>query len=216
MLPLRKGIADEQLAKAEQERGRKRERESEDKDYDVTSKRMRSTSTSSVSTISTNMSRSPSPRRSSENSPQRAHKSNTQARMSRTPTPTRDVYHRSVSPLPRPSTDSERKRRRGSVSSVESYISEGIRESRERTSSRNTRRRYEERSPLRRGRPDSRSPHHAHNRSENNRPLGRHGSINDDNQRKEASAKATAPPRERSMSPFSKRLALTQAMNGGR
>ncbi|KAL3424626.1 hypothetical protein PVAG01_03907 [Phlyctema vagabunda] len=56
----KKGVADEQLAKAELERGRKRERQDDEgRDAQDNSKRMRSASSDSVSTFSTNMSQSP-------------------------------------------------------------------------------------------------------------------------------------------------------------
>ncbi|KAM3082798.1 hypothetical protein ACMFMF_002451 [Clarireedia jacksonii] len=67
---LRKGIADEQLAKAqlekdrtqlEKDRGRKRERD-DDLGPEASKRRRSLSSASSVSTISTNISRSPSPR----------------------------------------------------------------------------------------------------------------------------------------------------------
>lgn len=178
---------------------------------------MRSTSISSVSTISTNLSRSVSPPSDDQGSPRRERSDGRRARISRTPPPRRDSYQRSRSPTRRPLTDSERKRRRDSVSSADSYVCEEVRESTERPSSRNTRRRYEERSPGGRGRrSDSRSPYRPQRRSENDRPLGRLGSRNNDNERSSEPKKPAVPPKERSLSPFSRRLALTQAMNGGR
>ncbi|CAG8949513.1 hypothetical protein HYFRA_00007743 [Hymenoscyphus fraxineus] len=86
----RKGVADEQIAKAEQERERKRERQSETPE--ITSKRRRSASISSasVSSISTTMSRSPSPRRSYAETRQRKPRSPS---MSRSPALRKDSSH---------------------------------------------------------------------------------------------------------------------------
>ncbi|KAH7149486.1 zinc knuckle-domain-containing protein [Dactylonectria estremocensis] len=69
-LERKEGIANEQLAKAEAERARKREREERDDELiESSSKRQRSVSSHSVSTISTGASRSPSPPRRNARSP---------------------------------------------------------------------------------------------------------------------------------------------------
>ncbi|CAG8976522.1 hypothetical protein HYALB_00006019, partial [Hymenoscyphus albidus] len=208
----RKGVADEQIAKAEQERERKRERQSETPE--ITSKRRRSASISSVSvsTISTTMSRSPSPRRSYAETRQRKPRSPS---MSRSPALRKDSGHQdrrynsiSQSPQQPRVSDSEKKRRRGSVSSVDSDTSADRKENmRPPRDSRSTRRRFREVSPPVRGRrTESRSPHRGRGRlvdnHEQQQPPRNHG--------------RDEPPRERSLSPFSKRLALTQAMNMGR
>jgi hypothetical protein len=154
---------------------------------------MRSASSSvSVSTVSTGLSRSPSPP--------------SKSRMSASPQrPGSSYRHEIVKEKP---TDSERKRRRDSVSSADSYISEDRRVprrgSRERTSSRSTRRKFTEFSPQARGRRTesrSRSPFRAR------RPLS-----NDRKRMNIVEQEYRAPPRERSMSPFSKRLALTKSL----
>lgn len=98
-----------------------------------------------------------------------------------------------------------------------------MRDSRERASSRSTRRKFNQVSPPARGRrTESRSPYRGRrplsndrqrvydrgqdrNRFRNGSPPS--GDFREDNK---------APPREKSLSPFSKRLALTQAMNMGR
>lgn len=158
------------------------------------SKRMRSASTASVSTISTRMSRSPSPQQDPKE-----------------PT-TRKVEYKGASPQirrrspsispPRRLTDSEKKRRRDSFSSVDSHSSDEGQMLRERRGSRSTRRRFQQASPPARGRTtESRSPHRYRR------------DLSNDRQR---AIENRPPPRKRSMSPFSKRLALTQAMNGGR
>ncbi|CZS92304.1 uncharacterized protein RCO7_00796 [Rhynchosporium graminicola] len=191
----KKGIADELLAKADQERGMKRDRMSEGEEPSST-KRMRSASSASVSTISTRISRSPSPQRDDkEYSIRRAGSTSPVVRRkspSRTP--------------PRRLTDSEKKRRRDSFSSVDSYSSDEDIISRQRLGSRSTRRRYQQASPPARGRTtESRSPHRKRRDLSNDRQRARNGFGGVENRH---------PPRERSLSPFSKRLALTQSMNG--
>ncbi|PSS27340.1 hypothetical protein M430DRAFT_38122 [Amorphotheca resinae ATCC 22711] len=228
----KKGVADEQLARLEQERGRKRDRQSEDPEIRGASKRMRSTSTTSsvsVSTISTSISRSPSPRPSVRNSTaDKAYSAN----RSHSP-PTRVTGHRrrpsastSRSPPPRQHLrDSERKRRRDSYSSVDSYTSEDGRSntwnSRERPRSRSTQGKSRQVSPPARGRrADSRSPHRGRRRLSNDRrrltDREKPHFSNDGPPPRNELKENRDPPRERSLSPFSKRLALTQAMNMGR
>lgn len=180
----------------ESERGRKRDRADEATADRGSSKRMRSASSASVSTISTGASRSPSPSPGLDNG--------------------KDAISRSHhSPPSHPQAQPvsvERKRRRQSVSSADSYSANDKevyrRSSRERTSSRSTRRRFEEHSPPARGRPSngrkrSATPEAA--RPSNGRPAPG-AQHRQDNVR----------PRERSLSPFSKRLALTQSMNTAR
>ncbi|KAE9377968.1 hypothetical protein N431DRAFT_435131 [Stipitochalara longipes BDJ] len=219
----KKGVADEQLAKAEQERGRKRERQSEDPEARGAPKRMRSASHSSVSvsTISTNMSRSPSPTEIPVNP---AVRQPMRTSISRSPQPRKSGLHQSRSltrspsisrspPRPKHLTDSEKKRRRNSVSSAESYTSDDCQKSRERTDSRSTRRRFQQISPPARGRrTESRSPYRGRRRLSNDRQRGRNR-FSDGGPPRDT---YKLPPRERSLSPFSKRLALTQAMNMSR
>ena len=250
----RKGIADEQLAKAQAERGRKR-------GFDENtlprhrSKRSRSSSSSfssSVSTISTNRSRSVSSKRS-----KKSHHFERDTRIER--------------------GHSSRKRRRSlSTSSSGSYSSYSSSSRsppprRDRYEERNTRRRHSSNSPQARGRdrhsgggrrvprrsrsrtdsmdrsriarnrnsltPDVRSNHergtkhrspwlHRDRRYSNTDDDDRYGggrrrSGPRDDFRRESPAQKRAPPtpevrQERSLSPFSKRLALTKAMNMGR
>jgi len=195
----RKGVADEQLAKAEMERGRKRARESEDSDQDVPKRRrsVSSASSVSVSTISTNLSRSPSPRPSI---PQNA-RQKSRALRSESP-PTRRASRISISP-PRRLTDSEKKRRRDSFSSVESRSSEQPHRGAQDSEERYTRRKIQEHSPRARGR----SPYRGNGRLSNDRR------NSDEGRNFVRPTRKPSPPRERSLSPFSKRLALTQAMN---
>lgn len=199
----RKGVADEQLAKLEQERGRKRDRMSEDPEIRGASKRMRSASSASVSTNSTGMSRSPSPAPRQE---------------------VGDVDTRKAappSPRQRPK-DFEKKRRRDSMSSVDSYSSAENRrvyapDSRDRASSRSTRRKFQQHSPIARGRRTrSRSPQRGGRRMLSN---DRHTNTMEEPRYanrppvRDQRQQNRPPPSERSLSPFSKRLALTQSMN---
>ncbi|QSZ32056.1 hypothetical protein DSL72_001625 [Monilinia vaccinii-corymbosi] len=222
----KKGIADEQLAKLEKERGRKRERQNEDMEMGAAKRRRSASSVSSVSTISTNMSRSPSP-----NGTRRAPDAYSSRSVRRSHSPPRPSSSRhkdrspSLSPSPPPRQDirdSGKKRRRDSFSSVDSYRSrdeQSVRNSRERANSRSTRKKFNNRSPEARGRrTESRSPWRARRNSSNDRRRFDEPRIKEERRESFASRKThTSPPlRERSMSPFSKRLALTQAMNMGR
>ncbi|ESZ92664.1 hypothetical protein SBOR_6925 [Sclerotinia borealis F-4128] len=221
----KKGIADEQLAKLEKERGRKRERQSEDMDMGAAKRRRSASSASSVSTISTNISRSPS--REARRAPDAY--SSRPVRRSHSPSrPTSSRYKRrtpSLSPSPPPQQDirdSGKKRRRDSFSSVDSYSSrdeQEMRNSRERANSRSTRKKFNDRSPNARGRrTESRSPYRGRRGLSNDRRRIDEPQIKQERRESFASAEPHAPPpkRERSMSPFSKRLELTQAMNTGR
>ncbi|KAI9048511.1 hypothetical protein LZ554_007345 [Drepanopeziza brunnea f. sp. 'monogermtubi'] len=199
----KKGIADELLAKADQERGRKRERQSEEAEAPGTSKRMRSASSASVSSISTGISRSPSPHQATRDYSTRKSTPRNGAPPSRQRSPTM-----SVSPPRNRHADPERKRRRDSFSSADSYSSAERKPSRERASSRSTRRRFQQSDPPARGRTtESRSPYRKRRDLSNDRQHARNRLSGIENR--------LPPPKERSLSPFSKRLALTQAMNGG-
>ncbi|KAI1182549.1 zinc knuckle-domain-containing protein [Nemania serpens] len=231
-----KGLADQELAKREAERARKRESEQDDADSYDASKRARSASYDSVSTISTRGPPSPTRLRESMSPPR-------PSRATRSPSPTRGSlrrrpsdsgsdYDRRYSPshearnrstrsptpasrqtrsssrassLPRRRSDPEEQpatrrhgdRRRGRYSQSPS-----------RSPPPESRRRFRSRSPQGHWRPAS-SParHHDHDR-----PTGPH-------HQRGTEQRGGAPrrdARERSLSPFSKRLALTQAMNAGR
>ncbi|KAF7946236.1 hypothetical protein EAE96_009238 [Botrytis aclada] len=219
----KKGVADEQLARLEQERGRKRERQNEEDMETGASKRKRSASSASVSTISTNISRSPSPREA-----RRAPDTYKSRHSHSPPQPPSSRYKRrtpSLSPSPSPPRqdvrNSGQKRRRDASSSVVSYSSrdeEDMRDSRERGNSRSTRKRFNDRSPEIRGRrTESRSPYRGRRNVSTDRRRFDEPRVSEGRRETFASSAAHAhPPRERSMSPFSKRLALTQAMNTGR
>ncbi|KAK3373357.1 hypothetical protein B0T24DRAFT_622893 [Lasiosphaeria ovina] len=221
---LRKGVADEELAKKEAERARKRALEEEDEEDtapdDSPPKRRRSHSYDSVSTIST---RSPSPA-----PPPR--------RVSRSPP---RVKARDLSLSPRPSHS-----RRRSTASSDGHSSRLSRspESPERGYSR--RAPPDARSPSppvrvskrsRRGGHSGRDygraapaeRHYSRSRSPTRSPVGRRDQQQRPNYRDRDNhsqqgtrlpprREPSPPPRERSLSPFSKRLALTQSMNMGR
>lgn len=231
-------MADEQLAKREAERARKRElEEDEDSDDDVP-KRDRAVSYDSVSTISTGGHSSPPHRRTSVTPPR-------PSRAARSPSPIRghsrhsrrgsvdsvSDYDRRYSSSPEgrsrdrisPDPPSQRTRspsrenspRRSRFDSDEHTASRPpvnrprgrYSQSPSRSPPRESRRQFRSRSPQGGRRPVSSPPRH------NNRPAA--GPPHRNN-----GERGGRPPREeareRSLSPFSKRLALTQAMNGGR
>ena len=187
--------------------------------------RARSISMSSISTISTNRSYSASPRRGGHG----AH----------------DSRRRDISTSPAP-TKSRKRRYSGSSEGRDGSVCSGPKQrspSRERTEDRNTRRRHRESSPEERGRHRGEGRHserrYRRSRSANkdrvpkerrsvtpDAPRDRDRSYRDraspprqaqpERSRQETKPRANQPPRERSLSPFSKRLALTQAMNIGR
>ncbi|KAL3480103.1 hypothetical protein BJX99DRAFT_47189 [Aspergillus californicus] len=223
-----KGTAGALLAQREEERGRQRDFDALDPldERPLASKRTRSLSSasaSSVSTISTNRSRSHSPQRERH-----------QEQMGRARAKSQSSHH-----------SWSRKRRHSDASSgysVSSYSSAG--RSRTRSPGRNMRRRRRESSPKERGRPRDIS-HEGDRRErsrsrgieksrivrgrqtitpEETAPRQNHARrssprvqpSNFYNDRRQDERHRPPPPRhERSLSPFSKRLALTQAMNMG-
>jgi hypothetical protein len=230
----RKGVADEELAKREAERARKREREL-DEDAALRDspppRRHRSPSYDSISSISTR-SPSPAPRRTRSPerqerrreyrspSPRGSHGRNPSYdscdRYSRGPSesPARGYQARGsrlpLSPSPRrsPPARSERGgrevRRYGSpgfdVRGKDSYTRRAYSSSRSR-------------SPVRReGRGDRHGPGRYRDRDDRGH-RGRSPSLPPP---PAPAPRQPSPPRQRSLSPFSKRLALTQAMGRGR
>ncbi|KAI0842667.1 hypothetical protein F5Y06DRAFT_258226 [Hypoxylon sp. FL0890] len=237
-LQKKKGVADEELAKREAERARKRELE-EDVLGDESPKRRRSASYDSVSSISTRRSVSPAPRaRQSPTAPLDV------TGRDASPSPVRHAPRRqsyssasdyerrySPSPPPRPArtgSPSDRPSRRSSspakdISPVRSRHS-GRDEVPDRRSPRIRRRRYS-------SSPSRSPPAHGHRRFRSRSPDERRGRDRSPPQRYERGSRESAPTRggdrrrearpqrehrERSLSPFSKRLALTQAMNMNR
>ncbi|KAI1105085.1 zinc knuckle-domain-containing protein [Jackrogersella minutella] len=233
-----KGVADEELAKREAERAKKRELE-EDDSGDESPKRRRSVSYDSVSSISTSRSVSPPrapqapvvpqevPRRRNASPPSTSYAprrpsyssasdhgrryspsprpirsgspSDRPARMSRSPTrdisPVRSQYDaRDEAPTQRPPNS---RRRRYSSSPSRSPPARDRRQFRSRTPDEPTR--------------HSRSPPRRYDRGADRGPAPSHGSG-----QKRGHAPSRRGQRERSLSPFSKRLALTQAMNTSR
>ncbi|BCS25648.1 uncharacterized protein APUU_50359A [Aspergillus puulaauensis] len=221
------GTADSLLAQREQERGRKRDLHELDPldNRGQASKRSRSISShsaSSVSTISTNRSRSRSPRRERYDE-----------RRGETGSKSQEAQSWS------------RKRRHSNSSSGYSVSSNSSRErSHTRSPGRNIRRRRRESSPKERGRARSLSRDGSRRERSRNHDMdkgrGTRGrrSMNgetdlDQGYAKQSSSmnqpntshdergldernRAPPPRRERSLSPYSKRIALTQAMNMGR
>lgn len=179
-------------------------------------KRMRSASASSasVSTISTNMSRSRSPRQARSLSASQS-RSPPRRRMSHQD---RGVSNISKSSPTQPRAVDEKKRRRNSYSSVDSHMSDGeghLPHSRERGSSRSTRRKFRHVSPPVRGRrAESRSPQRGRRRVSNDR-ISIRNDRDGGTKRNGFNNGHRSPVKERSLSPFSKRLALTQSMNMG-
>ncbi|KXH39872.1 hypothetical protein CSIM01_06589 [Colletotrichum simmondsii] len=233
----KKGIADEELAKKEAERARKRELDERDDELirQTESKRRRSESVDSVSTISTNRSVSPPPRR---RSPSPASAPRRQRSFSPDSDDGRSVSRRSAASR---RTQSPPRRRQRSLSrdsrspvgtQEQNYRQRDADHARptargharyspdSRDSSTSGRgmdavgsRRSLSRSPDRRGaRPQSgpsrRAGRNDGYRDEPQPTLGRGG----ENQR-QGGGSERQPERERSLSPFSKRLALTQSLN---
>ncbi|KAL3249512.1 hypothetical protein ABHI18_011557, partial [Aspergillus niger] len=226
-----KGLATEILAKREEERGRKREHDEADPldSRTQTSKRARSASShsvSSVSTISTSRSHSRSPSRHADYGARKSHGR------------TRSISSHVSGPRKRRYSDAS------SHDSAVSYSSrdrDSRSRSREWQGDRNTRRRRRESSPEERGRPRhmsrdrerrdrSRSQSVDHSRiararrsatpekrPERSYPASRDYRDGPGRSQKDGrgQGRAPPPPRERSLSPYSKRLALTQSMNMG-
>lgn len=226
----RKGVADGEIAKQEAERARKRELEERDEELIRSApKRQRSVSSDSVSTISTDasadsqrrsLSRSPQPRRRRSLSP--SHESDQDERGgrvddSRSPSPPRrrrrSMSRDSRSPPREPREKSYRSR---DLSPPRDYHDARAQQHRRRFSSGS--RASRDSRPLHRG--PSRSPD-ANRRDFEERgryaPRGGRGESHHAGPREDRLREppTEAPPRERSLSPFSKRLALTQSMNSG-
>lgn len=238
----RKGIADEQLAQREQERSRKRDREDDAPDL-LETKRPRSISSDSsvsVSTISTSASGSPS-RKTADNlgrhrtdrsphSPHSERRKRTRVSYSSTES------DRDAEEFGREERTSSRNTRRKMRET--SPHQRGRRRTRSRSGSRDQSFDVSTQGPpydstSRDPRPASIEEGSSKRRTRNNEAdyRGDRGQENtrsrysgDDDQitrkhygeRVGRNLQARAPPRERSLSPFSKRLALTQAMNLGR
>lgn len=230
----RKGIADEQLAQKEEERGRKRALD-EYEPPNTARKRPRSISSysaTSVSTISTNLSRSASPKRPRLSDIRPSDKNGNRKRMRSSSSSdasysSDDPYHRRrKSQVDGPDRNTRRRRSSNSprVRGRDRDMADKRRPPRSRSDSMDKGQIARHRNSMT---PDIRP---IQDRS-NGRAPKRHSYPNDDDrygssyrdrgrgERDEPPAKQPhAPPvqKERSLSPFSKRLALTQAMNMGR
>lgn len=233
---LRKGIADEQLAQKELERGRKRALDENEPPNSIRKqpRSVSSYSSTSVSTISTNLSRSASPKRprlrdirpSDENDRRKRRRSSSYSDVSYS---SDYSYHRRrKSQAGGPDRNTRRRRSSNSpkLRGRDRDAGDGRRLPRSRTDSMDKGKIARHRNSMT---PDVRP---MQDRSNGRVPeRHRHSYPNDDDrygssyrdrgrgERDEPSVKQPpAPPvrKERSLSPFSKRLALTQAMNMGR
>lgn len=216
----KEGVADELLATREEERGRKRDLD------DMTDRNAQSPGRArslSVETISTNRSYSSSPRRNKRGAADRGRRDDSSA----------------------PPAKSRKRRYSDSTEGSSGSVHSGPKDrspsrERTRTDDRNTRRRRRESSPEERGR-HRRAGRHSERRDRRSKSLDKDRveesrataqdvpkdrSYRDraspprqsqhERSRPDPIMQKNQPPRERSLSPFSKRLALTQAMNNGR
>ncbi|KAI0407651.1 zinc knuckle-domain-containing protein [Xylaria palmicola] len=224
-----KGLADQELAKREAERTRQRELEQDDDTDNDVPKSERSASYDSVSTISTRGLPSPAHRRTSRSpmSPGGAARNPSPARGSsrRRSFASGSAYERRHSPSPerhrRDAMSPRPTRRRTRSPSHDDGLRHGRYDSEEQLANRRhddgrvkaaqspsqspspqNRRRFRSRSPRGPWRRDNTHPR------DHDRPAGP--------QRGPRGGGPSHDTRERSLSPFSKRLALTQAMNAGR
>ncbi|ORY59568.1 zinc knuckle-domain-containing protein [Pseudomassariella vexata] len=227
-LSSKKGVADEELAKLEAERARKRELERADEDSDdgkaparQVLKRRRAASFDSVSTISTGRSPSPPPaRKAPSSSPLPSRRSE-----SRSPPPLgRAESYDSVNDDERPTRPQSSKprqlsppiNRRSRSRSLSDDFSPARQEDRPRLSRRDSPSRSLPRRQQRRFRSRSSRGHRQPPRSPSPRVSARGSRGRDIEDNKPSAPPPRREPRERSLSPFSRRLALTQAMNTGR
>ena len=191
-------MADELLAKSAEQRGRRRNRGGS---IDTLDSAQRSTSSTSISTISTTLSASPAPPPIPQHD---SKKQNTSTRHE-----VKSSGHKS-----RPS------HRKRSYSSTSSEAAKGFGESK-----RSTRRRRASKSPTMRGRKRSESQSYENDFAQKDKQRAAHERRRDspsrqniterriDGESRPTSRSKPRPPKQRSMSPFSRRLALTQAMN---
>ncbi|KAI0202081.1 zinc knuckle-domain-containing protein [Astrocystis sublimbata] len=225
-----KGLADQELAKREAERARQRDLEGDDdSDAEPSRQHRRSASYDSVSTISTRGPLSPARRRVSVSPPR-------QSGGALSPSPARNPsrrrsfdsgsdYERPLSRHSRstrsPAARQARSRSRDSSIGRRSFQDEERPVAPQHTASRRggysrspsrspppPTRSFRSRSPREPRRLDNSPPRYS------DRPMGGPRGSGGPEHRRGGAPKREA--RERSLSPFSKRLALTQAMNGGR
>ncbi|KAI0434299.1 zinc knuckle-domain-containing protein [Xylaria sp. FL1042] len=227
----KKGLADQELAKREAERARKRELEQSDDEDQGVSNRARSPSYDSVSTISTRGPPSPSRRRASMS---RSRSRSRSSGAARSPSAVQDSSRRQSfdsrsdyrSPSPRgygkgmksPHSTRLRSRSRRGDSPIHGRFDldehPGSRRSVDRRHGRNLQSPSQSPPPENRRRFRSRSP--VHRRSDSNPPRYHDRPPPPGRNSREQRGAPRRNPRERSLSPFSKRLALTQAMNADR
>ncbi|KAL4725207.1 hypothetical protein ACLX1H_007353 [Fusarium chlamydosporum] len=236
-LEKKEGVADAELAKANAERARKREREERDDELiNSTVKRHRSVSSHSVSTISTGASRSPSPGKDGAGSPHargrspysdhsrgrgrdgiRSRNHSFSSNRSRSPR-VESKRRRSVSDDDRSPEDGDRRNRYRSRDPLPSGRESAPTKQSKRSLSGSrspggyrAQRAEGSRSPEHRVRRDER-PDRADTRHDRDRPAPRGGF---DERRNGRGGRHQENVRERSLSPFSQRLAMTKAMKQG-
>ncbi|KAI1824572.1 zinc knuckle-domain-containing protein [Xylaria intraflava] len=229
-----KGIADQELAKREAERARQRQLEQDDDTDNDSPTRQRSPSYDSVSTISTRGA-SPASNRRVSMSPQRPgraarYQSPVRGHSRERSFDSRSDYKRRYSPSPksynRDTRSYESARQPTRSLSRDSSPPRSRFDAEERTTDRRPvgrRRGSVSRSPRRSPPPEDRNRFRSRSppgswKQDSNRP--RHNNGSSGARRVDNREQRGGPPRrdarERSLSPFSKRLALTQAMNAGR
>ncbi|RKF64886.1 hypothetical protein OnM2_015025 [Erysiphe neolycopersici] len=213
-LLIKKGIADEQLAKLEEERGGTRETHIREHARGSNLRRTHSipSSSSSVSTISTRLSLSPEP------PPEKVSTSRDSHNRSSLEESSSFTRHRKFTRARSPSRQqspysSRRKRNRHHSMNISSPTSDDDYRSSKRNSTR--KRTQSINSSLRDKNSRSKSPHRSQNFSNlHNRGNPEGGKAHTSTSFKED--QVTSPHREKSLSPFSKRLALTKALNMNR
>ncbi|KZF25612.1 hypothetical protein L228DRAFT_244487 [Xylona heveae TC161] len=240
----KKGVADELLAKREEERGRKRAREESIDSRRGRSRSASSFSSSSVSTISTNrsLSRSPSPPKSSRH--HHGRHSSRRRRSPVSPVRTKASHkrrrslssgsYRSGSSIEKGDSAQARGRNTRRRRSSTSPVVRGRQRSRSGPTAnfdhKRSRSRSMDRSKIARtrrtmtpeeydteGEREQRSRRRAQRRySSNHDRYGRSYRDGDFSSQDRRGPEPPPAPRERSLSPYSRRLALTQAMNMGR
>ncbi|POS85799.1 hypothetical protein EPUL_001096 [Erysiphe pulchra] len=211
-LLIKKGIADEQLAKFKKERGGIRGMHSRENSKENNPKRTRSISSSSasVSTISTRLSLSPEPLLEKVSTFRNSHN---RSRLEKSSSYTRHKSTtRARSPSHQQSPYSSRRKRNRHHSLSTSSTSDDDYRTLKRTSSKRTQSIC---SSMREKYPRSKISQKSQNFSNldiDGNPKGVLAHTNTSSKEDQA----TSPHREKSLSPFSKRLALTKAMNMNR
>ncbi|KAK2612355.1 hypothetical protein QQS21_001619 [Conoideocrella luteorostrata] len=211
----KEGVADAILAKQEAERAKQRELDERDEEnLPPSPKRRRSSSIDSVSTISTNDSRRSrsSRRRSRSPPPQRKHR--------RSPSfdevERRPSSDRSLSRSPPPVRKRRRSPSRESLSPRPESRDEHYRDRNHSDEGTKPRRQHRDSFAHQDAtEPRRRVPYATQSPEPQDRGLRRGGHNHRSGSRNDRRMQDSRPPRQRSLSPFSRRLAMTQSMNRG-